>query len=818
MFWQKFKRILFFTGIAICTILFLVAGFTFVFQDKIKRFAITEINNQLKGKLIVKGEIGFSLFSHFPKATINFSDIVLRDNSASNPDFISAKSFGLGFNTFDLLHGKYNIDAVFIEDASIHCVTYKNGATNFDVFKKSNSSTKQSAIKIESLSAKKVLLLVENQNSNFVFQNLIHHFKGDGKVEGDLITANFESENEIGEQSISLPEFTFHQPLLFKGAIKINIDKNDYQFDETTILLADNEFEINGNLKLDKEINLNLKAKNLSIENIITLAPKKIKEKLKGINSKGLIGMELNLKGVIQNNQMPEVVGSFSWKDGKLSLPNWKNDFENISMNGNIKAEKNDWKINIEKFNSAMLEHPFLLQMNIENNHHQTEINLNADGNLSVKDLLNFLTERPQSADGQIVLHHLETSLIVSPNNKIQNFVASNSIELNNISANFKDWKLENINGKISTDSNYLIINPTNLRLNGNDMNCTGKFPLKNLLSDKKDFIQMTVAADKISINSLMVATSDKKDTSKTWIDFPLHLKTSCKTITWDKLILNDVAADMILHDSIISILQFYTNTQNGTLNATGNMLKSSSSLPFNYIIDFKKLDIASTFHQFNNFNQQIITEEKIKGALSGKAIVHGNFDRNFIIKPESITATTDFLIENGELNNVTQLMSMSKYLKVKDLEHLKFATLKNQVEINNRKIILPEMNIKSNAVNLTLSGFHKFDNDIDYLVKVSLLEVFARKLGKSEDADWEQDEKSGFNVFIRMTGNASNPKIIMNKKASRQKFKENMKAEQQTMQKLIKAELKGEQPKEKPIDFKQPDKIELINWDDSIK
>ena len=162
--------------------------------------------------------------------------------------------------------------------------------------------------------------------------------------------------------------------------------------------------------------------------------------------------------------------------------------------------------------------------------------------------------------------------------------------------------------------------------------------------------------------------------------------------------------------------------------------------------------------------------------------------------------------------------MSMSKYLKVKDLEHLKFATLKNQVEINNRKIILPEMNIKSNAVNLTLSGFHKFDNDIDYLVKVSLLEVFARKLGKSEDADWEQDEKSGFNVFIRMTGNASNPKIIMNKKASRQKFKENMKAEQQTMQKLIKAELKGEQPKEKPIDFKQPDKIELINWDDSIK
>ncbi len=106
----------------------------------------------------------------------------------------------------------------------------------------------------------------------------------------------------------------------------------------------------------------------------------------------------------------------------------------------------------------------------------------------------------------------------------------------------------------------------------------------------------------------------------------------------------------------------------------------------------------------------------------------------------------------------------------------------------------------------------------MDYLVKVSLLEVFARKLGKSEDANWEQDEKSGFNIFLRMTGNASNPKFSLNKKASRQQFKENMKAEQQTMQKLIRAELNGEQPKEKPIDFKQPDKVELINWDDSTK
>jgi hypothetical protein len=297
-----------------------------------------------------------------------------------------------------------------------------------------------------------------------------------------------------------------------------------------------------------------------------------------------------------------------------------------------------------------------------------------------------------------------------------------------------------------------------------------------------------------------------------------LHAKVNCKNITWNKLILNDVNANLIIADSTISILQFNTNTQNGLVSATGNMVKSAATIPFNYVVDFKQLDIASTFHQFDNFNQQLITDEKIKGALSGKVLVHGSFDRNFRIKPESISATTDFEVNNGELNNVTQLMSMSKYLKVKDLEHLKFATIKNQVEINNRKIIIPEMTIKSNAINLTLSGSHTFDNDMDYLVKISLLEVLARRLGKSDDGDWEQEDKGGMNIYLRMTGNASNPKISINKKASRQTFKANMKAEQQTMQKLIKAELHGEQSKEKPIDFKQPEKVELINWDDSTK
>ena len=184
-----------------------------------------------------------------------------------------------------------------------------------------------------------------------------------------------------------------------------------------------------------------------------------------------------------------------------------------------------------------------------------------------------------------------------------------------------------------------------------------------------------------------------------------------------------------------------------------------------------------------------------------------------------SISSVSDFSIADGELNEVQQLQSLSKYLKVEDLKHLHFAALKNTIEIHDRKMVMPEMSIHSNALNVTFSGIHTFDNDIDYLVKVNMLEVFARKMGKANDESWEQDDnKSGFNIFLRMTGKASDAKISINKKASRQKFKENLKAEQQTIKQLIQADLKGIAPAEKAIDFKPQDKVELIDWNDSLK
>ena len=78
-------------------------------------------------------------------------------------------------------------------------------------------------------------------------------------------------------------------------------------------------------------------------------------------------------------------------------------------------------------------------------------------------------------------------------------------------------------------------------------------------------------------------------------------------------------------------------------------------------------------------------------------------------------------VIKNGEINNFEPLKKLNKYLDDESLNRLRFADLKNEIHIENKTIYLPQMDIKSNATDIRLSGTHTFDQRIDYRVVAPL-------------------------------------------------------------------------------------------------
>jgi hypothetical protein len=187
--------------------------------------------------------------------------------------------------------------------------------------------------------------------------------------------------------------------------------------------------------------------------------------------------------------------------------------------------------------------------------------------------------------------------------------------------------------------------------------------------------------------------------------------------------------------------------------------------------------------------------------------------------------------ISNGELNNVSMLKKLSRFVDEETLNHVKFATLENTIEIRNETINIPEMRIVSNALNLNISGTHHFDGTIDYNIKVALSELLSKRRRErrrnQEESGAVDDEKKRTSLFVHITGTADNPKfkydiknVFRNLEVGSGAASAAIKQERETVKRVLKEEFhflqKSEETKQQEALWREQEKGKfVIEWDD---
>ncbi|MEN9522186.1 MAG: hypothetical protein RL065_563, partial [Bacteroidota bacterium] len=795
MFWQRFRKILLYILLSIVGILLTLLILAYVYQDKLKAAAVQQINHQLKGELILKGDISISFIKHFPNASVSFHQIILHDKIKNHSSFIDADEFDAGFNMMKIFKGEYVLDAIYLKNTKVNVVLYKDGTNNYDVFSSSNKKSKNTSLEIKKVVIENSMLMVNNQPSKFKIELALNEFLGYGIYENSLLKTDFTIDAQLTKNSTSLPVFIFEKKISVNGKSTMDMTKNDFEFPYIGLSIAENELELSGDLKLNKQFSLNFKGHNFDVKNLTQLLDEKTKEKLKGTKAENLLD---NFNGKINYNFLSEklmISGGFNCGDGSLQIADWNNQFKNISCDASFNYSNNLFNFELKKFNAQFQNSNFSLSSHYQFLSGEQKIAATISGNLNLKNIIElFPVEQIEKLDGTVHLDSLQTMMTFNNKSNLNYLSLKNSIAVEQLELKTKNgYVIEKLNAVVEafTDDNLIIKNGSGI-INGNEIQFSGNSSYQNFMHEIKTYTKLKIQAENLDINSLLVASNESKKDSiqnNNWIDFPLIVELNCKKANWNKFKMQNTHAEVDLNKNLISINQFKTETQNGNLQLVGSLIQNDKTIDFNCKADYKNLNITSTFEQFENFNQTMLKSENVNGNLSGTTTATGKFDKGFHPISKSITSSSDISVDNGELKNVTQLLSLSKYLNVDDLKYLKFATLKNQIEISNGKIIIPEMRIQNNALNINVSGTHTFDNEMDYLFKINLMDWFGKKLGKNNDDNWEEDnEKKGFNVFLRMTGKGNDIKISRDKKSSRDKFKENLKAEHETMKALLKS------------------------------
>jgi hypothetical protein len=181
------------------------------------------------------------------------------------------------------------------------------------------------------------------------------------------------------------------------------------------------------------------------------------------------------------------------------------------------------------------------------------------------------------------------------------------------------------------------------------------------------------------------------------------------------------------------------------------------------------------------------MTHENIKGEFSGKIKTILTMDHNFTIDPPSVIASIDATIHKGQLLNFEPMRKLSKFINERELADIRFSELKNSIYIEGEKINIPEMIIKSNISDISISGTHTFDQHIDYKLALPLKNLKQKFKDNDEaNAAIETNMLGKAIIYLTIKGTADNYKIAYDTKRARGKIKDDLKKEKKELQEIF--------------------------------
>jgi hypothetical protein len=160
----------------------------------------------------------------------------------------------------------------------------------------------------------------------------------------------------------------------------------------------------------------------------------------------------------------------------------------------------------------------------------------------------------------------------------------------------------------------------------------------------------------------------------------------------------------------------------------------------------------------------------------------------------KSISAEGKYTVEKGALVDFGPIQELSSFIEVSELKNIHFEKLGNDFFIRNNFLYIPQMEVKSSAADLSVSGKHSFDDNYEYHVKILLSEMLSNKIRKPKPNSVEfgavKDDGLGHtSMLLKIVNKGEDVKVSYDIKAAGSQIKNDIKTERQTLKTILKQE-----------------------------
>lgn len=850
----QFTRLAVISGLVFALLMVLVLSFLiWVYQDSVKDSFVERINESLRTEIFVEN-ISLNVFRNFPQVSLTLRDVTMLGSTEFRDTLLSAQRIYFRFSLIDLLKQNYSVRQIEIAGAKLDMKLFDDGSNNYTFWQVADELDREENdfnFQLQSV----VFNQVEYRLHDFSKKHTVSLFLKKARMKGDFSLDSYTMEFNgdlyldrlvigdaylAGERNMTL-DFVFN---VFNNN-SLRVTKGDFIF-------GNHAFSTEGILDFSSETNyidISVSGKQLKLDDFIRDLPPIYARYFNGYRSKGEFYFDALIKGDFPK---PKMDAKFGIKKGEMFHRKANLRFDDVTFDASFtNGSRRDLTTSKLEFSglSAKLNKGEIEGSGSWLNFEEPNLDFKLYSNINAGEWARFLQiDTISNASGDLLIDIEFRGKLGKGNSfNTQDFLESrvkgeikardlnlrlknDPIDYNSIYADFlfnnNDILVERFSGNAS-ESNF-------------DMNGYFRNVLPWLfLNNEKLLVDASLKSNNLNFNQLLQHNVSESDTTyrlslSDKIEF--NLKADIKKLSFRKFEAENITGTLSMRDKVFYADNVSVTTMKGNIKAAGYINgKNDDFLIMGCDASFFRVDVRDLFYQMGNFGQQSIVDENLQGRITAEASFVSTWTPYLEIDWNSLETTADIKVEDGELINYKPMLALSRFIRVGDLNLVKFSTLENQIRIKDQKIIIPDMEINSNAINIKLSGEHTFNNEIEYRLQVLLSDLLARNNRQNRNpqeqyGDIIDDGLGRTTLFLLVSGNIDDPVFRYDRQGLREKLRDDFRQERNNLRDVFRSEfglrssetlpdesiLPATQREKEQNDIKQREKGKfVIEWDD---
>ena len=759
-------------------------------KTRILQKASVEIKDHF-GADITIGQLDISLFRHFPSLSILLSDVTLRDSlwRQHHHDLLNVKTVYADCSLLNsLFAGKVRIRRVFLEHGAVYFYRDSTGYSNTYVFKdRKPASRGGKPDDPPNISLSDIKWVQDLEDKHKLFDLDIHRLDCDMKREGRVLRIDIGTNITANSFAFNITKGSFIKGKLLSGRFRVNFNTASriVQFTNATININGHPVSFSGRLfptVAPDPFFLSIEASDIPFHEAASFLTADIQQKLDEYDIDKPVTLNVQLDAGNADDPQPQIVVKMNLEKGSVLTPagrftetSFRASFTNEWARGHRRGDENS-AIRLVAFSGRLGELPLRSDTMTITNLKYPRLASDIHSHFTL-DQLNDITGsqamRFVAGRGDLNIYYKGPM----SENDTAGTIVNGWLDVDSAAVTYLpyQWELTGGKGRLLFKDQDMLVNQldihagkTNIHVKGTAKNLVALLDRNTenvsmdwgLLMTHMDLEDFSALAGNAGSRTAHIGAKEKNLFGATFarIDNVLkegiiHVGIEASDISYKKFSGAHAKGDLLFDNHAITLNRLMIEQGAGSMELKAALKRSQGGTinPLTLESHLSSVDLPKLFSDFNDFGQQALTAKNLKGKLTADIRLSGALTGKVKVAPNSLKGSIDFSLKQGELIDFGPMEKIhEKVLKKRDLSQIRFAELKNQIDVDSTTITFHRMEIESTAFTLYAEGTYDLKTGPDMSLQVPLSNLAKERNPDIPPDSKGNDSKAGISLRLR--------------------------------------------------------------------